>query len=44
MAIGQGWADEEMLEAMCPELLAWAERPDAFYAITNCVAVGWVGG
>jgi len=28
---------------MIAEVLAWAERPDAYWAILECAAVGWVG-
>lgn len=40
-AVGQGWADAARLDEMCAELRAWAERPDAFYALVFCAAVGW---
>jgi ubiquinone/menaquinone biosynthesis C-methylase UbiE len=40
-AIGQGWVDEAGLDAMYAELQAWGERPDAFYALAQCAAVGW---
>ena len=43
LAVSQGWADREKLEAMIAEVLAWAERPDAYWAILECAAVGWVG-
>jgi hypothetical protein len=43
VAVSQGWADREKLEAMIAEVLAWAERPDAYWAILECAAVGWVG-
>jgi len=43
LAVSQGWADREKLEAMIAEVLAWAERPDAYWAIVECAAVGWVG-
>jgi len=41
-AVGQGWTDHATLDAMCAEMRAWAERPDAFYALLFCAAVGWV--
>jgi len=43
LAVSQGWADRAKLEAMIAEVLAWAERPDAYWAIVECAAVGWVG-
>jgi ubiquinone/menaquinone biosynthesis C-methylase UbiE len=43
LAVRQGWADREKLEAMIAELQAWVERPDAYWAIVECAAVGWVG-
>ena len=43
VVIGQGWVDRAHLEAILTELRSWAERPDAFFAITYCAALGWVG-
>jgi ubiquinone/menaquinone biosynthesis C-methylase UbiE len=40
-AIGQGWVDQAGLDAMCAELEAWGERPDALMLTTYCMAVGW---
>jgi SAM-dependent methyltransferase len=40
-AIGQGWVDQAGLDAMCAELQAWGERPDALYLLGHCAAVGW---
>jgi SAM-dependent methyltransferase len=40
-APAQGWADEAGIDAMCAELQAWGERPDAFFSWVNFVAVGW---
>jgi ubiquinone/menaquinone biosynthesis C-methylase UbiE len=42
--IGQGWATAAELDAMCAELLAWGERPDAFFLLARCMAVGWNAG
>jgi SAM-dependent methyltransferase len=42
LAIEQGWVTRERLEAMLDAMRAWGERPDAFYAMTICSAVGWV--
>jgi len=41
-AIAQGWATDEDWAAMVAEVVAWGERPDAFMAILDCAAVGWV--
>jgi hypothetical protein len=35
------WADIDTLEAICAELHAWAERPDAFQVQLRCFAVAW---
>ena len=43
VVVGHGWADRERLEAILTEIRAWAERPDAFYSVTYCAALGWVG-
>ena len=39
--LAEGWADLATLEAMCAELYAWAERPDAFQVALRCFATGW---
>ena len=41
-ALAEGWVDQAAVDAMMAEVDAWAERPDAFYALTWCAAVGWV--
>jgi ubiquinone/menaquinone biosynthesis C-methylase UbiE len=41
MVTENGWADAVELEAMRDELLAWGERPDAFYVRLECAALGW---
>jgi SAM-dependent methyltransferase len=41
--LDQGWATEAEFAAMEAELLAWGERPDAFYLLARCMAVGWNG-
>ena len=38
----QGWADEGTLAATQEALRAWGEHPDAYLAIMNCEAIGWV--
>jgi SAM-dependent methyltransferase len=43
VAVGQGWVDSDHLEAILAAVHAWGERPDAFYAVTYCAALGWVG-
>ena len=43
LVVGQGWTDRAHLDAILAEIRAWAERPDAFYAVTYCAALGWVG-
>ena len=40
--LGEGWIDQETLDAMSGALDAWADRPDAYSAITYVEAVGWV--
>jgi hypothetical protein len=34
--------DQRALDAMVAEILAWGERPDAYFAIMGVAAVGWV--
>jgi SAM-dependent methyltransferase len=38
---GAGWLDDAGLDAASAAIRAWAERPDAFLAITMCAAIGW---
>lgn len=41
LAVEQGWATEPELAAMAEAIAAWGERPDAFYAMLSCCAIGW---
>jgi len=43
-ALGQGWVDEERLDALVTEIRNWGECPDAFFAVMPCAAIGWVDG
>jgi SAM-dependent methyltransferase len=40
--LSQGWADEAEMDALPDEILRWGERPDAFWAVLKCGALGWV--
>lgn len=40
--LAQGWMDTTTLDAVAAEIDAWALRPDAFYTVTWCHAVGWL--
>jgi ubiquinone/menaquinone biosynthesis C-methylase UbiE len=40
-ALAEGWVTQGTVDAMRAEMDAWAERPDAFFAVTFCEAVGW---
>jgi hypothetical protein len=42
LVMTQGWADQATLAAIVAELLAWGERPDAYFAMMGVTAVGWV--
>jgi hypothetical protein len=42
LVTGQGWVTPADLEEMVAYLLEWGERPDAFFAILYCAALGWV--
>ena len=42
-AAAQGWMDQAAVDAAAAEIDAWAQRPDAFFAMTWCQAVGWAG-
>ncbi|MDI6895497.1 MAG: class I SAM-dependent methyltransferase [Bacillota bacterium] len=44
VAVGEGWADRETLDAMAAGVRAWSEEPGAFRAVMDCAAVGWVDG
>jgi hypothetical protein len=37
----RGLADDEHIDQLLVEAQAWSERPDAFFALTQCAAVGW---
>jgi len=41
LMIGQGWTDADSLEAIIGDVLAWGERPDAFFAVLGVAATGW---
>ena len=40
-AVETGCADNARLDQMTREVRSWSERPDAFYALMFCTAVGW---
>ena len=42
LALAQGWLTPSELEQMAQALVAWGERPDAFYARPTFTAIGWV--
>ncbi|MBV9602483.1 MAG: methyltransferase domain-containing protein [Chloroflexi bacterium] len=42
LMIGQGWTDAESLKAIIGDVLAWGERPDAFFAVVGVAATGWL--
>ena len=37
----QGWATQTELDEIVRWIQDWSERPDAFFAIMYCAAVGW---
>jgi ubiquinone/menaquinone biosynthesis C-methylase UbiE len=37
----QGWSSKAELSRIRRGLRAWGERPDAFYAVMYCAAIGW---
>jgi ubiquinone/menaquinone biosynthesis C-methylase UbiE len=41
--LAEGWVTQATVNAMWAEFDAWAERPDAFFVVTFCEAVGWRG-
>jgi SAM-dependent methyltransferase len=43
-AVAQGWVTRAEAEELQAEVLAWGERPDAFFALPLYSAVGWVSG
>jgi hypothetical protein len=42
VAMEQGWMTAGDLETMASAVSAWGERPDAFFALFDCAALGWV--
>ena len=42
-AMAEGWVTQATVEATMAEFDAWAERPNAFWVVTFCEAVGWTG-
>jgi len=42
--LGEGWIDQQTVDAIGCALDAWAERPDAFSAVMYGEAIGWVSG
>jgi SAM-dependent methyltransferase len=42
LIIGQEWLDREELDASIAAQRAWGERPDAYFAVVLCAALGWV--
>jgi SAM-dependent methyltransferase len=41
-AVAHGWVTRDEVEELLAEILAWGERPDAFFALPLYSAVGWV--
>lgn len=41
LVIRQNWSTQAELDNILAELKMWGERPDAFYAMMYCAAVGW---
>jgi SAM-dependent methyltransferase len=41
LCVTQGWATQTELDAITAYLREWGERPDAFFAIMYCAALGW---
>jgi hypothetical protein len=41
--LSEGWATQAELDGLPPDLLAWAEQPDAFLGVLKIGALGWVG-
>ena len=39
--VEQGLTDHAHLDALLAEAQAWSERPDAFFSLLQCAAVGW---
>ena len=37
----RGLADDARIDELLAEAKAWSERPDAFFALTQCAAVAW---
>jgi hypothetical protein len=43
LVTSQGWVAQGGLDAMVPEILAWGDRPDAYFAVMGVAAIGWKG-
>lgn len=43
LMIGQGWATQAELDELAAGVGRWGERPDAFFAVLYCAALGWTG-
>jgi SAM-dependent methyltransferase len=41
LVIRQRWVTQSELDEMVAYLMEWGERPDAFFAILYCAALGW---
>jgi hypothetical protein len=39
--IEQGLAGDEHIDTLLAEAQAWSQRPDDFFALTQCAAVAW---
>jgi hypothetical protein len=37
----QAWATQAELDELANGILRWGERPDAFFAVMYCAALGW---
>jgi len=40
-AVEHKWADQQVLGLMLDACKGWSERPDAYFALLHCAAVGW---
>ena len=41
LVTASNWITPEALAALPAEVERWGERPDAFFAVMYCAAVGW---
>jgi ubiquinone/menaquinone biosynthesis C-methylase UbiE len=41
LILGERWTDATSLDSISAEVLAWGERPDAFFAVLGVAAIGW---